>query len=280
MKVTILFSYTESVIPPRCRKPRLQTRHDGKFEVEIREIPHTEAPVALVVQTKDRSKLNGSEGTASVPYRWAFGTLWTNCRTRNGARSSFTCGVQDWLYRRPTPVMDLRSDRCGRANGYRYELYLREQDSKQDNQEQIVAWAQNLLILKGLPGIWSTAPEPRYVVMTFGLGSNHGGTALMLDEHYNSNISKDRYFNALEYDKAKAEATRVAKKRGDTKSLPLSTAHGKIKVLLPEAIRCNPQIEAGDGDPFLNKLNGITDNVANPMLAGLLVVNEAVNAMR
>lgn len=279
MKVTILFSYTEQVIPPRCRNPRLVLKHDGRFEVNILELSPADAPVALKVRKSD-TRADGKEMVDVLPYRWAFGKLWTNVRLFNCSRSSFVSGQSDWDYRRPPALMDLRSETDARTNGYRFNLCLRDIHSKQDIQEQITAWAEDHLILKGLPGIWCTAEEPRYVVMTFGLGSNHGGTALMLDAGYNSNISKDRYFNALDYAKAKAEATRVAKQRGDTKSLPISSAHGKIQVLMPEAIRCAPQKEAGDGDPFLNKVNAITDSVPHPLVAGLLVMNEAVRAVR
>ena len=45
-----------------------------------------------------------------------------------------------------------------------------------------------------------------------------------------------------------------------------------IEVLIPESVKCNPQLEHGNGDPFINKLEGLIENTSNTSEAGLLVM--------
>ena len=54
--------------------------------------------------------------------------------------------------------------------------------------------------------LYHCTSEPRYCIYTFGLGHNHGGTALSVDYRYNPNISKNRYFSALQGVEAVAES--------------------------------------------------------------------------
>jgi len=270
MKVKILYSYSVSVIPPRCRNPRNEVRHDGECVVEIREVPDALAPVALQAFAHKTRKRGDKyvDGRERIDYRWFEGHLWTNCRLFNVSRSAHTSGKSDWNYVRPPATMDMRDKGYGRVTSYRQHLTVNPFDSKEEIEKQLHDWAASWLILEGQRGIWATAREPRYVAMTFGLGCNHGGSALMLDDHFNSNISKDRYFTAMQFAEAKAYATKMAKERGDTKSLPIKP-HGRIKVLLPDAVRCRPQVEAGDGDPFINQMDDLS-KLQNPVLAGML----------
>ena len=57
--------------------------------------------------------------------------------------------------------------------------------------------AKRYLIVDG--SVWLRCGEPRYVVNTFGLGHNHGGTGLFVEEFYNSNISNTNYFIIFNY---------------------------------------------------------------------------------
>lgn len=115
--------------------------------------------------------------------------------------------------------------------------------------------------------------EPMYCIYTFGLGHNHGGTALSIDNHYNSNIGQSRYFNALHYEEAVREAIRIAEARGDTESLDMiQSLRYKIEVLIPEAVKRNPAADHGDGDPFLNKLYAVTEMANDSTEAALLAL--------
>ena len=63
--------------------------------------------------------------------------------------------------------------------------------------------------------LYNKTSEPRYVVNTFGLGHNHGGTGMFCEYGYNSNIRQDNYFSALEGKQAVDYANKVAENRGD-----------------------------------------------------------------
>lgn len=131
--------------------------------------------------------------------------------------------------------------------------------------------ASKRLVIDGL--VWQRCGEPMYVVNTFGLGHNHGGTGLFVETFYNSNISKDRYYTALQGDAAMATANAIAERRGDTKYV--GKFKKMIEVRIPECVSRNPQKEHGDGNPFINKLNDITDAASSPMEAGLLAIMAA-----
>lgn len=118
--------------------------------------------------------------------------------------------------------------------------------------------------------IWERCGEPRYVVNTFGLGHNHGGTSLFVVNSYNPNIPNKNYFSALDGERAVAYANEVASRRGDTKDV--GTFEASIKVLLPEAVTIRPMEEHGEGDKFMNKINAITEAAPDATTAGLLAM--------
>ena len=277
MKVKILFSYSTQVVPPRCRNARSVLHHDGALEVEIVELTSQEAPVALRVKTENSVLADGAWAPVaiSVDYRWFDKSLWTNCQMFGCSRSSHTSGREDWDYVRPAKVVDLRAPYGSRVEDYRLHLRIDASNSKEEIEQYLANWASGWFILKGKAGMWSPAGEPRYVVMTFGLGRNHGGTALMLDSHYNSNIHKDRYFSALHLKEARASATATAKGRGDTDNLPIKP-HGRIQVLIAEAIQCVPSEQAGEGDPFINQVEDIVSAVGHPTIAAFAVMGLAM----
>ena len=128
--------------------------------------------------------------------------------------------------------------------------------------------AERYMLIDGT--IWERAGEPRYVVNTFGLGHNHGGTGLFVEEYYNSNIANTNYFSALDGDAAVAYANKVAERRGDTNDV--GKFEKMIEVLIPEAVTIRPLQEHGEGDPFINKINAITEAAPDSTTAGLLAI--------
>lgn len=128
--------------------------------------------------------------------------------------------------------------------------------------------AERYILIDGC--IWERAGEPRYVVNTFGLGHNHGGTGLFVEEYYNQNIAASNYFSALDGDKAVAYANKVAERRGDTNDV--GKFEKMIEVLIPEAVTIRPEAEHGEGDPFINKINAITEAAPDSTTAGLLAI--------
>jgi hypothetical protein len=117
--------------------------------------------------------------------------------------------------------------------------------------------------------------EPRYVVNTFGMGNNHGGTGMFIEKGYNSNISHTNYFSALNYDKACQYADEIALQRGDTKSIPVRTNCGNtIEVIINEVVNVNPAKDHGDGDEFINSIeSGIR---AGGVFGGLMAISQGL----
>ena len=123
--------------------------------------------------------------------------------------------------------------------------------------------------------IYERTSEPRYAIITFGLGHNHGGTNYFIENFYNPNISKDNYFNALEFDKMKERAIEIAKNRGDTYDIPrIQESKVKIEVHDPSVIKCNPQQEHGFGNPLFNSLEAVIQGSPDIVTAGLGVITK------
>ena len=93
---------------------------------------------------------------------------------------------------------------------------------------------------------------------------------LFVEEYYNQNIAASNYFSALDGDKAVAYANKVAERRGDTNDV--GKFEKMIEVLIPEAVTIRPEAEHGEGDPFINKINAITEAAPDSTTAGLLAI--------
>lgn len=87
---------------------------------------------------------------------------------------------------------------------------------------------------------WSVCGEPRYNIITFGLGHNHGGTGFFIKYEYNPNISSKNCFSALQRNEAIAYGKSVALNRGDTESVDEIGKYDNIEVVMPEMVKVNP----------------------------------------
>lgn len=240
MKIKVLFKYWESIIPPRCRKARY-VEFDGHTTVTIKEISSKDAPIAIIERATDSDYTDFSDNALFDEIRLYKNHLYTKeSRWRNER-------IQ---------IPDFRD-------------YYHYGHSKSDKIKGFRNDASQYLIIDDI--VYARIGEPRYVVMTFGLGCNHGGTSLSIDYHYNSNISKNAYFRIDQYDDAVAKATFVATRRGDDKYLPIEPQY-KYEILIPEAIKLNPQKEHGDGDGFMNECEDIIESVKDPLISGLMLM--------
>lgn len=230
MELQVEYKYLEGYLPtPRCRKLRYRDA-EGSLSVTVTEIKGEDAPVAFIVENYDNSKKE---------YRYYDGELWTKVQWRD-------------LHCEKTGLLPLSE-----LQWYIHGVYAYWNCSRDEIEESYRKGAERYLIIDNI--VYQVTGEPRYVAMFFGLGHNHGGTSLMIAEYYNSNISKDCYFNALERQKAIEFTKQRAIRRGDTDDVDKIGKSYDIKVLIPDAVKCNPQEEHGDGDPFLNKLQGMTE---------------------
>lgn len=227
MKVTVRFSYTEDVVPPRCRKPRRTGFDDGELRVNIPETSKEMAPVAIIAT---RPKFSWQSGYC-IEYRWYKNKLWTAVDSINDYHPKKLAEIPC--------VIDLT-----KGNHWWPGISLYAGDlahrTKFDAEKKIRSVMKDHLCIDGVH--YRLAGEPRYVINTFGLGNNHGSTAVFVHDFYNSNIRRDSYFSLLDLDKALATATDIASQRGDTESLPMTLNGGeKFEILLPDAIRLNPK---------------------------------------
>jgi hypothetical protein len=86
--------------------------------------------------------------------------------------------------------------------------------------------------------VWQRASEPVYCVMTFGMGSNHGGTSLSMSgaPDTTDHAGGECYFPADQYDEAVAYAVNVAERRGDNESVARIRKTKQIDVLDPSIV--------------------------------------------
>lgn len=258
MQITVPFAYTLGFIPPRCRNAR-EAYVLTETTVDLASATPEQAPVAIRYD-------DGIVDPKPVELRWFGGCLYEplvyKVSRQPDVPQSFNdlVAMQDkaWGYGNPLRVSCDGMPHWATEQGFRGGVKKGDIDAREivsSNRErvrrQVLASASDLLVVDGM--IWQKTTEPMYVVMTFGLGCNHGGTAVMTSGGYNGNINKGRYFRADQLDAALAAGAKIAEARGDTNDLPMK-AHKVYEVLIPEAIQANPQAEGPDGDPFLNSL--------------------------
>lgn len=277
MNLKVDFTYEEKYLrTSRCRKPLARTR-EGIYELAIKELAKAECPIAAVVHDM-KSVYEGATTTADFEGNGEYKMFAETYRVHNGkfykfCRASYGAAISTAQTELKYVIADIKSDL------YRYSLYEKENlfsDKSvyiSDNLSEIVdnmqARANKYISLDG--ELWKECGEPRYVVNTFGLGHNHGGTAMFIEEFYNSNISSKNYFNAVDRDKAITYAKETAIARGDTDSVKRIGKMENIEVLIPEFFKVDPEKEHGEGNAFLNLLEDMVTSSNNATEAGILV---------
>lgn len=225
MQLTVKYSYVENIIPPRCRNPRRARFADGLEVVTLREIQRESAPVAII------STSNGSE--PPIEYRWFDGQLWTSCCVYGCSRQARTSGGSDYDYAAPEPEISLVTDSVSMSR-HDIGIFVSVSEGKVAIADYLHRWAQSLILINGQ--VYRPAGEPRYVVMTFGLSNNHGGTAILCTDLSNTNIKEQSYFSVLQFEQAKHYAGRIAAARGDTTKFSADPGY-TFEVLIPEAVQ-------------------------------------------
>lgn len=197
MKVKLTFAYTAIVTPPRCRKPREVTQ-EGCIAVTFREVIGEEAPIAI--------------SSARTTLRWYKNKLYQRDTHWGRTGVCISTTAKDFV--------EEYTDRVKREHTCSSLPFARR---------AIMAKVRSVLLIDGWA--WVASMEPYYEVTTFGLGHNHGGTALMVGHGFARDSFK---LNQLEA--AIAQATKVATERGDTNYLPI-TPHEVFTVHIPEALK-------------------------------------------
>lgn len=260
---TFEVNYFEQYLPsPRHRKMRSRPVK-ATVNVDLPELTSREAPVAIV-QTCPFSRLwiKSEYGTKNrLPYHFYNGKLYVPCRLRN-----FLC------------LSPGKRNRWAKPSDLHWHDQYRTHHSLDEGEASLRKYMEQFVMIDGL--VCEEIGEPVYVIMSFGLGGNHGlgwGTCLSVDNHYNSNISRDRYYRIDQEREAAEAGWAIAQRRGDTKAEPhfRKRLYDRFEIIDPSAVRRNPPAEAGPGDPFINRVNEITSGGMDPAMAGLAVIAEA-----
>lgn len=210
MDITVHVDYfLANQIPPRCRKPR-DVAASLQLAVEVAEIAASEAPVAFEMDEVLRDET--TQWRLHEDQLYKLHRPWARQEELSEVGSKYFAHEQT-------------------LHAHQYGVYTPEHPQQVDDAVQ--SYYSDFLAIDGI--IWRRADEPLYAVCTFGLGNNHGGTGLMVDEWVNPNIGQSHYFAADQYEAALAHAIEVALGRGDTKSV--DRFEQRIRVLIPEAVR-------------------------------------------
>lgn len=294
MNITVDYEYTMDWIPPRCRKPRPGV-FNGSIDVEIEEVAAKDAQWACVVYGSRRY----DNMVPINPLRYYNGRFYERAMTDMKIETS---NWHHWHrhigYSHGKKIYEKRSyvsndyECCYQQRGMTIDdvvknLYFVRSSagSEESNRRRIQDEADRFILVND--EVWERVNEPRYVVQTFGLGHNHGGTCWFVEYGYNNNISKESYFNANDFERMVERYFEVALGRGDTEDahryatyLQDEHPYYYIEVLRPELFTCCPMKEHGDGDPFIRQLNEIAANAGNALEAGLLAMAVTANEIR
>lgn len=255
MKIKTWIKYEESYLPPRCRKLRYRECEDY-INVNLKEVDHSELQLAF--------EDNSYSGKGKIYFYK--GKLWTKSKMPSSSI------VKDLIERgkkidTPLDYLIWCHENCSTFFFFDWD---REHYGKDTSRDAVIKVARkslkNNILVNG--ELYERSAEPRYVINTFGLGHNHGGTGMFCEYHYNPNISNDSYFPATDGESAVAYANKVAAGRGDTKDV------GKfkpfIKVYMPEIVKVKPNKQHGKGNKFINDIEKIISNSDSAFEAGLL----------
>ena len=215
-RICLDIRYQEGYLPsPRHRKLRYRYMKETLY-VRIRTIPKTDTRLAFTLSDFHHRETHQTE---VLLYN---GRLYHRC-WRHLTEQERRAGLEGYAVER---LSDIYREFCP------YDLEAHDEETREDLIRRVRAKARRYLIIGN--DVWTVCGEPRYVVVTFGLGHNHGGTGLLVENYYNLNIPKTRYFSALDGDRAIAEFNRIAAARGDTESVG---RYGKmIEVHIPECV--------------------------------------------
>ena len=283
MLINIDFWSTEKYLPTK-RHRKLRERHvKHNCSVNIEEPPENEFPIAFIVHDyqsiyKDAKSYYDFNGAGDYrmfaeEIRVYGGRLFQPVRVTHGTAISLHFESLDCIKREIegwSPVWEGGEDFT--------EKSIVKESNVEDCKKSIQAKAKKYVIFNGV--VWKVCGEPMYVIATFGLGHNHGGTGFFITDCYNPNISNKNYFNALERERAIAYGKRIAVNRGDTGSIEEIGNRGIIEVLIPEMVKKNPQKEHGEGDFFLNSLENLINGSDSVAEASMLCIAKTIEELK
>jgi hypothetical protein len=216
--ITVTGTRITDETPPRCRKPR-PVQHEETVTVEIPDIAAAAMTPAFWVRS-GATRFFDHSTTVDMHGDKLYRPLMLS-------EKYAICDAAD------ETVLRLGDEMFGTEQ--RDGLYARCADSAEDYASQVSADFEKYIVVDGQT--WVETAEPCWYVTTFGLGGNHGGTALMTNFGIPHGVRPDLIFRADDFDSAKAAAERIAYRRGDTESMSrLGDRRHDLRVLDPEAV--------------------------------------------
>lgn len=257
MKIRTWIKYEEGNIPPRCRKVRYSEKEEY-YDAALKEATLNDMQLAF--------EDNSYNGKGKIYFYK--GKLW--------CKKKFT-ELSNEDYSRMGYNNSLDELKWWHLNGSKYFGTCREYEfgahpSKEAVIKKLKSDMAKLLLVDG--ELFETTAEPMYVIITFGLGHNHGSTGMFVDYFYNPNICKESYFTALQGREAVAYANKTAESRGDTESV--GTFSEMITVHMPELVKRKPNKEGSSGNKFLNECDNLIKGSPDALTAGLLVMANSI----
>ena len=265
MKLSVNYFYKQRYLPTKRHRKYRERKLSGVASITIKEPALADFPIAFIIHDmqsvcegmKFYSDYDGKKSNYRMfdeEIRTYKGKLYTPVRVTHGAAISTEFeNEQDIIHHLEYFARDFW---ISETNEYSEKSIIIDDNSKfkikciQDEANRYVFYAGKF---------WKTINEPRYLINTFGLGHNHGGTGFFIEYHYNPNIPAKNYFNALQREEAVAYGKMVATKRGDTESVDRIGPYCNIEVLIPEMVKIDPNKQHGGGNDFMNTMNAVID---------------------
>ena len=258
MRIRTWIKYEESYLPPRCRKLRYRECEDF-INVNLKEVNSSELQLAFEDNSYEgRGKIYFYKGKLYAKVKFRKDSWHKDIEEREGISIETALDSLIWCN--------------ANCSTYFRSAFDREYRGEDTSREAVVKKARSgvkkYILVDG--ELYKQCAEPRYVINTFGLGHNHGGTGMFCEYHYNPNIRKDNYFSALQGEQAVAYANKVASQRGDTKDV------GKFKPFIvcymPELVKVKPNKQHGNGNKYLNSCEEVICGTDSTLEAGLMIM--------
>lgn len=244
MKINVNYYYNQKFLPTKRHKNIRERQVLDVISLDITEVTESIFPVAFIVH--DMKSVQ--EGMASYDdyesekciyrmfeekIRTYNGKLYTPIRITHGAAISTIFENKSYVIRQleRTTKRSLYYDCDDKFS----EDSIIIEDNKKEICQMLCESVKEYIYFEGK--FWHACGEPVYVINTFGLGGNHGGTGFFIEYAYNSNLDNINYFNALQRDEAIAYGKSIALGRGDSESLNIIGKYDNIEVIMPEMVK-------------------------------------------
>lgn len=207
MEIKTTIKHYVPYIPPRCRKPR----YNEVTEIvthNLREVSLDKVELAFTINFAEKYNVYLYNNKLYVPVKFR-PNMWSNEGLTNALEELV------WVHLNCSSYF---AKEINWTPNFNYE-----DKSQYETREQIIKRIKKdlgkHLVIDG--GLYERCYFPYYRVCTFGLGGNHGGTALMPDfaKKIKSALKDDWSFSPYEFEKANKKAIMVATNRRDTEDV-------------------------------------------------------------